>query len=371
MHALLLLLPTLATTTLAGWSDSTEVEKLSFRDKEVQEMLKEMGPNAAPVALEKALKGLEPLLKFGKKKNLKVLLDDGRMEPTMPSGVKVNKKSPVFAVWDRSMVVRTPKGAIMDVESNGASGTMIPGVMSKWFDWSHEDAVSSKKFFKSWDKTTPSSPYMYWMSEMPLELSREGVVVDLKDTRPTLCEKVMHKGLMDACLLKGYKDRAAAVGEVVGTTIGTVLQGQLVRDYSVIVQLQGKEKWTFWRPQDLANVCIYPSSHPGHHTASADLGEGVGKPCSKMEGVHSRSITLQPGEILIVPPMWLHKVETVESALHFVMAVPSPHSDSHDGVANSMVGNLTRYVPVHHRVCVLVCMLCCHGELQLTRVHAA
>ena len=314
---------------LASWSDSATVPRLDFKKKSTKQLLKERGPGSPPIVLVNALKGLEQLMRFGKTKNIKsALAGDGGPgnRPIMPSGVKVGQ-SAAFSYWDNSMVWRGHAGSEMKD---------IPG-QREWHSWYYENGMPTKKFFKHFDKENSSAPYLYWLSSLP----EEAVGFD---TRPVLCKKFSPAQMLDDCL---RKDRAAepdAVGAVWANTGGLLTHGHFDRENGIFLQLKGIKRWTFWQPPDLGSLCFYPYNHPANRQIQADLGEGLGTPCPKMAGVHNRSIDLGPGEILLVPPLYVHKVETVSPSLSYTVSYPDPTTDQHDQVTEALVKHITSLI---------------------------
>ena len=102
--------------------------------------------------------------------------------------------------------------------------------------------------------------------------------------------------------------------------------------------------------RNLGSLCFYPYNHPANRQIQADLGEGVGTPCPKMAGVHNRSIDLGPGEILLVPPLYVHKVETVSPSLSYTVSYPDPTTDQHDQVTDALVKHITSLIINRNRV---------------------
>jgi len=66
-----------------------------------------------------------------------------------------------------------------------------------------------------------------------------------------------------------------------------------------------------------------------------------------MAGLHNRSIDLGPGEILLVPAYYVHKVETVVPSLSYSIAYPGP-TDQHDKISDGLVNSITSLV-IHRR----------------------
>ncbi len=74
------------------------------------------------------------------------------------------------------------------------------------------------------------------------------------------------------------------------------------------VQLQGSKHWKLWRP----NAKLKPlfSGFGGFAMSKLGLGEN-----SKIMPMPDLDITLNPGDVLILPPHWWHSVETLTDSI--------------------------------------------------------
>ena len=320
-----------------SWTDSASVERLDFRKKSTKRLLKQRGPGSPPIVLLNALKDLDPVMRYGKPKYLTSSLPmDEQKQQVLPSGVKVGKVA-AFSYWDNSMAWRG--------HQVGSEMKDIPG-QREWHSWHYEESMTAKKFFKHFDKKEHSAPYLYWLSSLPQE------VIGI-DTRPILCKKFAPPKQMNDCLRVGRAPDPDTVGAVWANTGGLLTHGHFDRENGIFIQLKGVKRWTFWQPKDLGSLCFYPYNHPANRQIQADLGEGVGTPCPKMAGLWNRSIDLGPGEVLLVPPSYVHKVDTRKSSLSYSISYPDPVTDQHDAVTDGLVKHITTCVndTTHNELC--------------------
>ena len=87
------------------------------------------------------------------------------------------------------------------------------------------------------------------------------------------------------------------------------------REAIIFVQLSGHKRWTFFHPTQLSDLCMYPYAHPALRSLQADIGNNVGIECERSKGLHNRSITLNPGDLLIVGPYHVHRVEAIDDSI--------------------------------------------------------
>ena len=82
----------------------------------------------------------------------------------------------------------------------------------------------------------------------------------------------------------------------------------------------------------LGKLCFHPYMHPSSRQVQADMGEGVGAPCPSAAGLHNRTVTMRPGDVLIVPSYHVHRVETSpeEAAISFSSGYTGAHAVAHN-----------------------------------------
>jgi hypothetical protein len=73
-------------------------------------------------------------------------------------------------------------------------------------------------------------------------------------------------------------------------------------------------------------------SHPSNRQLQADLGKGVGHPCPSQPVLHNRTVTLNPGEILLVSPYYVHYIESIGGSLSYSISYLPHESDFHERV---------------------------------------
>ena len=86
--------------------------------------------------------------------------------------------------------------------------------------------------------------------------------------------------------------------------------------HNFYAQLYGTKKFTLFRPTNWPGLYPYPFLHPSHAQAQvnvSDASDARGFPLvSKVEAVE---VVLQPGDLLYMPPLWFHHVESMSVSI--------------------------------------------------------
>ena len=86
--------------------------------------------------------------------------------------------------------------------------------------------------------------------------------------------------------------------------------------YNFYAQLYGTKQFTMFRPTNWPGLYPYPFLHPSHAQAQVNLSDSlnVGSfPLTKK--VEAYRVVLQPGDLLFMPPMWFHHVESMDVSI--------------------------------------------------------
>ena len=143
--------------------------------------------------------------------------------------------------------------------------------------------------------------------------------------------------------------------------------------YNFYAQLYGTKQFTMFRPTNWPGLYPYPFLHPSHAQAQVNLSDlsnaGTYPLTSRVEAY---SVILQPGDLLYMPPMWFHHVESKSVSISvnvwtdsyqtsvmeevFALTIPTGSNWSSDyvqAVAGSVVMNkVVMAVCRHHKNCV-------------------
>ena len=274
------------------WGAARHVEQVDFNAPGAQQMLKNRGPNSSPLVVVNGLGGLEKLLPYGEASYLQSALREQskavrkarRKEPhiqdprelsynkrmggamnierDMMSGTKTSDTA-LFSYWDNQM-------KWIGVKGRGDSGDGVPDQAS-WHYWKYT-APGVGAFFKAFEYA--SKPFLYWYSILPT-----GVLGT--DARPILCKRLADTATEPMCRAQKHVDDPLAKNKNTGDTsepgtvwansAGVIAQAHYDRQQTVFVQLGGQKTWTFWAPQDLEKICMYPFSHPGSRQSAAAM----------------------------------------------------------------------------------------------------
>ncbi|KAI6653760.1 hypothetical protein LOD99_3264 [Oopsacas minuta] len=86
--------------------------------------------------------------------------------------------------------------------------------------------------------------------------------------------------------------------------------------HNFYVQIQGSKKFTVFSPSEWIHVYPYPYLHPHHAQAQVNISNVNDTDkfpfITKATGME---ITLEPGDLLYLPPLWFHHVEALETSI--------------------------------------------------------
>ena len=86
--------------------------------------------------------------------------------------------------------------------------------------------------------------------------------------------------------------------------------------HNFYAQLYGTKKFTLFKPSNWPGLYPYPFLHPSHAQAQvnvSDFSEAANFPLvAKVQAVE---VTLEPGDLLYMPPLWFHHVESMSVSI--------------------------------------------------------
>jgi len=173
------------------------------------------------------------------------------------------------------------------------------------------------KFFRGFKK--PDAPHVYYYDSIPAQAV--GV------QRKTICTTFAPKGMEGICLGKADVEGTISVW---ANSVGLVTQAHYDGgETTIFMQIRGKKRFTLWHPADIGNLCMHPHAHPALRQSQADMGEGVGVDCPAFARAHNRSVELGPGDVLLLPPYYVHRIDTLEAAVSMSYLYTGTSYDAH------------------------------------------
>lgn len=87
--------------------------------------------------------------------------------------------------------------------------------------------------------------------------------------------------------------------------------------HNFYTQLYGTKKFTLFRPVNWPGLYPYPFLHPSHAQAQVNMSNrGESEKLFPLVGsVEGLEVVLQPGDLLYIPPLWFHEVESMEVSI--------------------------------------------------------
>ena len=86
--------------------------------------------------------------------------------------------------------------------------------------------------------------------------------------------------------------------------------------HNFYAQLYGTKKFTLFSPDEWPGLYPYPFLHPSHAQSQvnlSDITENTKFPLA--ERVRGLEVVLKPGDLLYIPPLWFHLVESLETSI--------------------------------------------------------
>ena len=299
---------------------------------------------------------LEALVRFGDVNNLRQDLQASTKfsspagpKDTMRFGVKMASKR-FFSYWDDES---SWLGKEMKEKSKKRR---------EWHRW-RKKPLKIKYFFDHYEKK--GAPYLYWQGN--LEPSSIGM-----DPRPTLCHLFSASFDETACKENWHEGETSAWLNSAGVLAGAHFDV----NQNINVQLKGRKKWTLWAPHQLNDLCFYPYIHPSTRQVQADLtGDGVGANCPTARGMTNLTVVVEPGDVLIVPPFYVHRVETLDASINFNIWWEATESRAHTIIGTELAHAATGVVnqktyPQLHRECLPDGQQCKKSEVDVAKPRA-
>ena len=86
--------------------------------------------------------------------------------------------------------------------------------------------------------------------------------------------------------------------------------------HNFYAQLYGTKKFTLFRPTNWPGLYPYPFLHPSHAQAQINVSDPSDARSFPLIGkVEAVEVTLQPGDLLYMPPLWFHHVEAMSVSI--------------------------------------------------------
>eukprot|EP00118_Oscarella_pearsei_P018438 m.188926 g.188926 ORF g.188926 m.188926 type:complete len:289 (+) comp39398_c0_seq3:781-1647(+) len=85
--------------------------------------------------------------------------------------------------------------------------------------------------------------------------------------------------------------------------------------HNFYTQLFGRKRFTLFRPLQWRHLYPYPYLHPSHAQCQVNLSDPNMEQFPAVENAESVEVILEPGDLLYLPPLWFHHVESVDVSI--------------------------------------------------------
>ena len=86
--------------------------------------------------------------------------------------------------------------------------------------------------------------------------------------------------------------------------------------HNFYAQLYGTKKFTLFQPDNWPGLYPYPFLHPSHAQSQVNLSDSLDLSVFPLAGkARALEVVLRPGDLLYMPPLWFHLVESMELSI--------------------------------------------------------
>ncbi|KJE92708.1 hypothetical protein CAOG_03622 [Capsaspora owczarzaki ATCC 30864] len=93
---------------------------------------------------------------------------------------------------------------------------------------------------------------------------------------------------------------------------GAVTPGHYDGYHNFFTQLRGRKRFVLFPPSDWDRVGVFPFLHPNHAQCRANLSSPDVALFPELHQATGLVVVLEPGDMLYLPPLWFHMVESLE-----------------------------------------------------------
>lgn len=221
--------------------------------------------------------------------------------------------------WSRESLLKVAQstGFLLNNVKNGSYGefmlrntnrpisdlpqTAALAIHEKMRDYHLEPSMPMVDFLKHSDNH--SSQFLYYsgkLSAMPDSIRRDAAPLDFLRLEPVMSE---------AMIWMAHE----------GVTANTHYD----RSHNLFVHLVGEKTWYLYPPTSWFHFYLYPSLHQHYHQSQVVFDQPDLSAFPHFPRAKPFQITLQPGDILYVPPFWIHRVQAHTFCASISVVTPS------------------------------------------------
>ena len=306
----------------AAWSTSPYVDEIDGEDGGLDAAIRVRHGFSPPLVIRGIEKDNKDLMSWGDLRDIASGQTSGAPNKFKFDGVKVSNH-PVAAAWKTDInwmrAVKVPNPHQRD-----------PGLkVRSWHSWKVK-SVPYKRFSSNFEK--PGKPYHYWMQNLP--------DIAVRESRESMCSKF-------APAVAGCTKERSLGWQLWASSVGVTAQAHYDADSTVYVQVYGRKKFTFWQPADISRLCITPRAYPGDCQSQIDMDdEGERTPYNtscRHALAHNRSVVIVPGDVLLFPSYYAHRVEALDAAISMAF-IYGEESDGEGKVTTPLFAAITHAI---------------------------
>eukprot|EP00968_Pinguiococcus_pyrenoidosus_P015018 scaffold1376_cov257-Pinguiococcus_pyrenoidosus.AAC.31 len=168
-----------------------------------------------------------------------------------------------------------------------------------------------------------SGGYLYWTQDAAV---LNGSQLELR-TGNVSTETWRHWAVKEAQLELGDL-QDASIDDVIMPMLwmshpGVVAQAHYDKSHNFVTQIFGSKRWLIFPPFQHFRLYQHPHLHPSYKQSQVNFSDPDLATFPQFEGVNALVATVEPGDVLYMPPYWFHYVESLELSLSLSVVSPS------------------------------------------------
>lgn len=111
---------------------------------------------------------------------------------------------------------------------------------------------------------------------------------------------------------------------------GVTANAHYDRSHNMFVQVVGRKAWTLFPPTQWRSLYLFPALHPSYHQSQVGYLDVDSPLATTSPALHPQfkdnraiTVTLDPGDMLYIPPYWVHEVRSLDFAVSISVLSPS------------------------------------------------
>ena len=172
------------------------------------------------------------------------------------NGVKMSDETPQMVYW------KSASRWLGDLSEENRQTAAYKSRVRPMHRWRYAE-LEPEAMIKAFEKKVPAPPHVYWLQKLPKAMT-------IGIGREELCRLYMPNS-------RDCGSGASPEWSIWANSAGVVAQAHFDLEAVIFVQVGGLKKFTFWQPDDIGKLCMFPGAYPAEGQSQIDH-DGGGTP---------------------------------------------------------------------------------------------